>query len=210
MNEIARTGKPHYRIPIYAPQHGVIVRHNVHKHMYLPYDYPIMVIADLNSVWIEADVYEYQMDWVKRNLAAEIQVQAFPGRQFSGQVSYISPELDPRTRTLKVRLLVPNPESLLKPNMFAHVKIFGGPKNNVLKIPREALIVTGEREIVILDLGDGKYQPVDVVAGMRSQGEVEIISGLEEGDHVVVSGQFLIDSEANLQASFARFGNKEE
>jgi Cu(I)/Ag(I) efflux system membrane fusion protein len=205
-NEIARDGKPRFRLPIYSPRHGVIVRLNVENHQFIPANYAMFRIADLSSVWVEADVYEHQMEYVRRGLSAEIEVRAFPGQRFSGQVNYIYPELDPKTRTLRVRLLVPNPDGLLKPNMFADVHIFGGPKRDLLKIPREALIVTGKRESVILDRGDGRFQPVDVVSGMRSENEVEILSGLKEGDTVVTSGQFLIDSEANLQASFARFG----
>lgn len=206
MNEIARTGKPQFRLPIYAPRYGVIIRHNVKNHQFIPANYTMFTIADLSSVWVEADVYEHQMEYVRRGLTAEVEVKALPGERFSGQVNYVYPELDAKTRTLKVRLLVPNPKGLLKPNMFADVRIFGGPKRDLLKIPREALIVTGERESVILDRGDGKFQPVDVVSGMRSEDEVEILSGLKQGDKVVTSGQFLIDSEANLQASFARFG----
>ena len=208
MNEIARNKKPKHRLPIYSPMHGVIVRHNIHKHMYVYNDFPMFTIADLSTVWVEANVYEHQLDWVQKGLTAEIEVKAIPGKRFDAQITYIYPELDPRTRTLKVRLLVPNPDQLLKPNMFAEVRIFGGPKKNILTIPREALIVTGERESVVLDLGEGKYQPVDVVTGMRSQGQVEILSGIKEGDSVVVSGQFLIDSEANLQASFRRLGSE--
>ena len=168
----------------------------------------MLVIADLSTVWIEANVYEHQLEWIKRNLSAEIEVKALPGQRFTGHISYIYPELDPKTRTLRVRLLVPNPDQLLKPNMFAEVRIFGGPKKDLLKIPREALIVTGERESVVMDLGNGKYQPVDVVAGMHSNDEVEIISGLKENDRIVSSGQFLIDSEANLQASFSRMNSE--
>lgn len=208
-NEIARTGKPKFRLPIYSPQYGVIIRHNIHKHMYIPPDFPMLTIADLSSVWVEADVYEHQMQWVQRAQSVEIEVKALPGKRFPGQVNYVYPELDTKTRTLKVRLLVPNPEGLLKPNMFAEVRIYGGPKKDLLQIPREALIVTGERESVVLAKGEGKFQPVDVVAGMRSEGQVEILSGLQEGDEIVVSGQFLLDSEANLQASFARFGAAE-
>lgn len=207
MNEIARKGKPKHRLPIYSPMHGTIVRHNIHKHMYVYRNFPMMTIADLSTVWVEANVYEHQLEWVKRGLTAKVEVKALPGKWFTGQVVYIYPELDPKTRTLRVRILVPNPEGLLKPNMFAEARIFGEPKKNLLKIPREALIVTGERESVILDLGEGKYQPVDVVTGLHSQGEVEVVSGLKEGDQVVASGQFLIDSEANLEASFDRFGD---
>ncbi|MCK4865777.1 MAG: efflux RND transporter periplasmic adaptor subunit [Gammaproteobacteria bacterium] len=208
MNEIARKKKPKYRLPVYAPMHGTIVRHNIHKHKYVYNDFPMLVIADLSTVWVEANVYEHQLEWIKRNLSAEIDVKALPGQRFTGHISYIYPELDPKTRTLRVRLLVPNPDQLLKPNMFAEVRIFGGPKKDLLKIPREALIVTGERESVVMDLGNGKYQPVDVVAGMHSHDEVEIISGLKENDRIVSSGQFLIDSEANLQASFSRMNSE--
>lgn len=210
MNEIARQSKPKYRLPIYSPMVGTIVEHNIKKHMYVEEDDPMMVIADLSSVWVEANIYEHQLEWIQRNLTAEIEVKALPGKHFQGQLTYIYPELDPKTRTLRVRLLVPNPELLLKPNMFAEVRIFGGPKKNVVKIPREALIVTGERESVVKDLGDGRFQPVDVVTGMISGGEVEILSGLAPGDRIVASGQFLIDSEANLQASFSRMGSAGE
>jgi len=205
-NEIARTGKARHRIPIYSPQHGTIIRHEVKKHMYVEPDYPMFTIADLTSVWVEVDVYENQLEWIQLGLPTEIEVQALPGQRWQGQLTYIYPELDPKTRTLKVRLLVQNPDRKLKPNMFAQVRIYGGPKQDVLKIPREALIVTGERESVIVDLGEGKFKPLNVTTGMRSQGEVEIIKGLKQGDKIVVSGQFLIDSEANLQASFRRFG----
>lgn len=208
MNEIARKKKARYRLPIYAPVHGTIVRHNIHKHMYVYNSFPMFIIADLSTVWIEAKVYEHQLDWIKRNLTAGIEVKALPGKRFKGHITYIYPELDPKTRTLRVRLLVPNQDELLKPNMFAEVKIFGGPKKDLLKIPREALIVTGERESVVMDLGNGQYQPVDVVSGMHSHNEVEILSGLKENDHIVSSGQFLIDSEANLQASFSRLNSQ--
>jgi len=204
MNEIARAGKPKYRIPIYAPQHGTVIRNNLYKHMFVELGFTMMIIADLSTVWVEANVFEHQLDWIEPGLTAKITVQALPGRSWQGQLTYIYPELDPRTRTLKVRLLVPNPSEELKPNMFAQVDIFGGPKKEVLKIPRQALIMTGQRESVVLALGEGKFKPVNVITGMQSDDEIEIIEGLKQGDRVVISGQFLIDSEANLQASFLR------
>jgi len=205
-NEIAREGKPRFRIPIYSPRFGEIVQLNIKNHDFIPANYAMFTIADLSSVWVNADVYEHQMALVRRHQRAQVTVNALPGKKFDAQVYYVNPELDPRTRTMKVRLLVSNPDWDLKPNMFADVRIFTDPKRKVLTIPREALIETGKRSSVILDRGDGRFQPVDVVAGMRSDDQVEILSGLQEGDKVVVSGQFLIDSEANLQASFARFG----
>jgi Cu(I)/Ag(I) efflux system membrane fusion protein len=163
-------------------------------------------IADLSRVWVLVDIYEHQIDWLKPGAAAEMRVPARPGRQWEGEVDYLYPELDPTTRTLRVRLVFDNPDLSLKPNMFADVEIFAGPKREVLKIPAEALILTGERAAVVLALGDGRFQPVDVVTGMQRAGEVEILSGLEAGVRVVTSGQFLIDSESNLQASFQRLG----
>lgn len=204
INEIARTGKVHHRIPIYTNQHGNIIRHNVHKRQYVWEGEPMFTIADLSSVWVEANVYEHQLEWVKRNQTVDVTVQALPGKKWRGMVTYIFPELDPKTRTLRVRIRVRNYDSELKPNMFAKVEILGGAKTDVLSVSRQAVIKTGERESVILDKGNGQFQPVDVTIGMYSQGKIEILSGLEEGDKVVVSGQFLIDSEANLQSSYER------
>lgn len=206
LNRIARTGKALHRLPIYAPVAGRVLEHNVHKNQFVYADEEIMTIADTSTVWVEANVYEHQLEWLRLGLEAEVNVKALPGRKYKGEVNYINPELDPKTRTLVVRLRVPNVDDGLKPNMFAEVKIFGGPKEDVLSVPREALIITGERESVIIDQGDGHFRPRTVSAGMRSGGSVEILSGLEEGERVVVSGQFLLDSEANLRASFRRLG----
>jgi len=174
--------------------------------MYVTAASAMFSIADLSRVWVLVDIYEHQIDWVAPGLGAEIKVPARPGRSWQGKVDYLYPELDPKTRTLRVRLVFDNPGLVLKPNMFADVVIYGEPKRDVLKIPAEALIVTGERESVVKVLAEdsGGFQPVDVVSGMQQGGEVEILSGLDEGDEVVTSGQFLIDSESSLQASFTR------
>ena len=127
-----------------------------------------------------------------------------PGRDWQGEVEYIYPSLDQQTRTLKVRLRFDNPDEALKPNMFADVTIFGGAKKDVLLVRREALIRTGQEQRVILDVGDGRFQPRRVNAGIESGDYVEIVHGLREGDRVVTSGQFLIDSEASLKASILR------
>lgn len=206
--DIARSGKPMFRIPVYAPRYGEIVKYNVKKDQFIPANYPMFTIADLSYVWVIADVYQHQAEYVQRNLKADVAVDAVPGQRFEGHVYFINPVLDPRTRTMKVRLLVSNPHWKLRPNMFANVRIFDTPKQDVLIIPREALIVTGRRNVVIVDRGHGYFQPVDVTPGMTSGDKVEIKSGLKLGEKVVVSGQFLIDSEANLQASFQRFGTE--
>ncbi len=173
--------------------------------MYVTPSLEMFTIVDLSTIWVMVEVFEHQLDWVSRKLKAEIRVPALPGRVWKGKVDYVYPELAPQTRTLKVRLRFDNPKGRLKLNMFAQVEIHGKPKKGVLKIPQQALIVTGERESVIVALGEGRFKPVDVKTGMRSQGKVEILSGLKKGENIVLSGQFLIDSEANLQASFLRF-----
>ena len=129
---------------------------------------------------------------------------AYPGRVWEGTVQFIYPEVHPQARTLRARLEFQNAEELLMPNMFVEAVIYGGPKRDVLNLPREALILTGERELVVKVVGDNEFQPVVVETGMWQGDSVEVLAGLDEGDEVVLSGQFLIDSESNLQASFRR------
>ena len=191
-------------VPVLAPAGGVVTRLGVRHGMFVKPDMEIMEIADLSRVWVLVDVYEHQIDWLRTGASAEIRVPAYPGRVWEGEVEYIYPELDPKARTLRVRLAFDNPEGLLKSMMFADVVIYGGPQRDTLAVPAEALIQTGRRSSVVLALGDGRFRPVDVVTGMVAGGMVEILSGIEAGDEVVVSGQFLIDSEASLQASFLR------
>jgi len=193
-------------VPVVANARGVVTKLGARQGMYVKPEMEIVTIADLSRIWVLVDVYEHQIDWLAQGLSAEIRVPAYPGRVWEGTVEYIYPELDPKSRTLRVRLAFDNPEGLLKANMFADVVIYGGPKREVLAVPAEAVIATGKRSSVVLALGNGRFQPVDVVTGMESNGQVEILSGLSVGDQVVVSGQFLIDSESSLQASFLRMG----
>lgn len=204
IRDIEREREPRNTLPIRAPIDGVIVQLAARQGMYVTPATEMFTIADLDRVWVMVDVFEAQIDWLTPGLATEMRVPARPGRVWEGRVDYLYPDLDPKTRTLRARLVFDNPDQVLKPNMFANIVIYGGPKREVLKIPAEALIVTGERATVVKVLDTGRFQPVDVVPGMERAGEVEILSGLEEGDRIVLSGQFLIDSESSLQASFMR------
>lgn len=204
INQIAQNGSTRNTIPILAPIEGVITRMGLREGIYVTPGSELVTIADLLHVWVKVDVFEHQLAWLEPGLDAEIRIPAQPGRVWKGKVDYIYPELDPRTRTLQVRLSFENPENLLRPNMFADVVIFGAPREQTLTIPSEALIVTGERQAVVKALDEGRFKPVEVETGMRGSGKVEILSGLREGESVVVSGQFLIDSESSLQASFVR------
>jgi Cu(I)/Ag(I) efflux system membrane fusion protein len=207
IREIERAGETRNTIPVLSPIDGIVTMMTAREGMYVSKSSEMFTIADLSRVWVMVDVFEHQIAWIRPGLKAEISVPAHPGKTWEGEVDYLYPDLDPKTRTLKVRLVFPNPELDLKPNMFADAVIYGGPRRDVLKIPRQALIVTGERESVVTALGEGRFQPVDVVSGMRRGDEVEILSGLSEGDEIVVSGQFLIDSESSLQASFMRMSD---
>jgi Cu(I)/Ag(I) efflux system membrane fusion protein len=204
---LERSMEPKSIIPITAPQGGVVIEHNVREGMFVtPLD-NMFTIVDLSEVWVMVDVFEHQHAWVKPGLNAEITTPAYPGRTWEGSVDFVYPEVHPKARTLRARLEFRNPEGLLLPNMFVEVVIYGGPKREVLILPREALILSGERELVVRALGDGRFQPVEIKTGMWRGEELEVLSGLAEGDEVVVSGQFLIDSESNLQASFRRMGD---
>jgi Cu(I)/Ag(I) efflux system membrane fusion protein len=170
----------------------------------------VMTIADLSSVWVLADIFEGQADWVREGQTAEVRLPSVAGKVWEGKVEYIYPNLDPETRTLKVRMRFDNPDETLKPNMLAEVAIFGGPRHDVLAIPREALIETGKQQRVVVAEGEGRFQPREVMVGVERGEWVEISQGLEEGEEVVVSGQFLIDSESSLQASLTRFEGPED
>jgi Cu(I)/Ag(I) efflux system membrane fusion protein len=192
------------RVAIYAPQDGVVSTLPVREGMFVKPADRVMSLADLSQVWLLAEVFERQADWVKVGQDADVVLPYQPGTQLEGRVEYIYPALDPRTRTLKVRLRFANPDETLKPNMYANVKIYGGPRENVIVIPLEALIRTGREERVVIDLGEGRFASRSVTAGIESGDWVEIVSGIEPGDRVVTSSQFLIDSEASLKASMQR------
>ena len=201
IGDIERRRETRQTIPVLTPIDGVVTEMVAREGMYVSAASAMFTIADLSRVWVLVDIFEHQIDWIAPGLTAEIRLPARPGKIWEGKVDYLYPALDPKSRTLRVRLVFENPDLALKPNLFANVVIDGGPRREVLKIPSEALIVTGARESVVKALGDGRFQPVQVVAGMQSGGEVEILSGLEENDEIVVSGQFLIDSESTLRHS---------
>ena len=197
-------------ISIYAPQNGVVSKFPVRDGMFVNPSKSVMTLADLSSVWLLAEVFERQAEWVKVGQPAEVRLSYIPGRVWEGKVEYIYPTLDPETRTLKVRLRFENPDEKLKPNMYANVKIFGGATEDTIVIPLEALIRTGREERVIIALGEGRFEARNVKAGIESGEFVEILEGLDEGETVVTSAQFLIDSEASMRASLNRMAGPEE
>jgi Cu(I)/Ag(I) efflux system membrane fusion protein len=210
IQQLKQTRKTNQLVDVYAPQDGIISELKVREGSRVTPETEIMSLVDLSNIWMIAQIYEDQANWVKVGEVAEARLPAFPGKIWKGEIDYIYPEVDPITRTLKVRFRFNNPEGLLKPNMYANIKLFGESKPNVLTIPMEALIRTskGDRVVVSNDKGQFDVRPVSV--GIESSDQVEILSGLTSGEKVVVSGQFLIDSESNLKSSFERLEGKKE
>ena len=207
--QLKKTRRVQQTITLYAPQDGVVSTLPVREGMFVRPAMRVMSLADLSSVWLLAEVYERQADWVKVDQPAEVRLTYRPGEVWQGEVEYIYPSLDPKTRTLRVRLQFDNPQEVLKPNMYASVRIFGGPREDIIVVPLQALIRTGRAERVIIALGDGRFEAREVQAGIESGDWIEIIEGLDAGEEVVISGQFLIDSEASLKASLMRMSKPE-
>ncbi|EKE25542.1 MAG: hypothetical protein ACD_5C00125G0002 [uncultured bacterium] len=191
-------------IDIYAHQDGVVTELNVREGMRVTPETEMMSLVDLSSIWMIAQIFEEQASWVKVGESAEARLSAFPGKIWKGEVEYIYPQVDPTTRTLKVRFRFHNPDEILKPNMYANITLFAEPKSKVLSIPLEALIRSSQSNRVIVSLSDGRFQARTVTTGIESGDKIEILSGLKAGEKVVVSGQFLIDSETNLKAGLER------
>ena len=208
---IERSGKMQARATLYAPVSGVITELGVREGMTVMPGTTLFRINDLSSVWVNAEVPEARAAAVKPGEAVQARTPAYPGTVFNGKVSAILPEVNPTTRTLKVRIELANPEGRLSPGMFANVDFAAAEKRDILLAPTEAVIQTGKRSVVIVaDAGrDGKQQfaPVDVEIGTEASGMTEIRSGLAAGMKVVLSGQFLIDSEASLKSSGTRMSD---
>jgi Cu(I)/Ag(I) efflux system membrane fusion protein len=182
-----------------SPTQGVVIKKNVVEGMKVNPGMELYSIADLSRVWIIASVYEYEIPFLKLGQEAEITLPYEPGIRYTGKVSFIYPYLSAKTRTAQVRMEFNNPGLKLKPDMYADVVIKTGGAGNVLLAPSEAVIRTGTRNVVIRSLGGGKFLPTEVTVGPESEGFIQIVSGLGEGEEIVTSGQFLIDSESNLR-----------
>lgn len=194
---------------VYAQHTGVVQNLNIRPGVYVEPGMEALALADLSGVWLLVDIFGQQASGIKPGVTAEIRFDDFPGRRWQGEVDYVYPDVTGATRTLKVRLRLANPDLQLRPNMYASVRLKVGVTRAALQMPGAALIRTGAGERVIVALGDGKFAQRTVVAGVETGDQVEIIDGLTEGETVVTSGQFLIDSEASLTASLERLSSPE-
>lgn len=210
IERIRKSRQTEQLVDIFSPIDGIIAELNVREGMRIAPETEIMSLVDLSSVWIMAQIFEQQASWVTQGQEAKAKLLSFPSQELKGKVEYIYPEVDPTTRTLKVRFLFDNPHYMLKPNMYANVTLFLSPKENVLSIPTEALIRYSKGDRVIVTVGPGRFLARPVTTGIETSDRIEIVSGLKEGELIVTSGQFLIDSEANLKASTQRLTEQNE
>ena len=204
IRELERTRKIKKSIHIHTPADGIVMKIGAREGQYVTPATEIYMIADLHKIWVYADIYEYELPWVKENDPVEMQLAGIPGKVFKGHVAYIYPYAESKTRTIKVRLVFENPELLLKPEMFAEVTIFVSKQPNEIVIPSEAVIRSGTRAQVFVVRGRGKFEPRLVKLGLSSNGKVTVLEGLKEGEEVVTSAQFLIDSESKLREATAK------
>ncbi len=202
---LARRGRAEKTLPVLSPFTGVVTEKHANEGMKVDPGMQVYRIADLSKVWVIATVYEYQLPYLEAGQAAEMTLPYVPGQTFAGRVAYIYPYLDTKTREAQVRLEFDNPAGLLKPGMFANVELRSRLAAEATLAPRSAVIDTGVRQVAFVSLGEGKFSPRDVETGVSTDdGKVQILAGLEPGEIVVTSGQFLLDSEANMREALAK------
>lgn len=201
LDEIDRTREVPAAFTWYAPRDGIVLARNATEGMKMSAGDVLFRIADLSTIWVLADVPEYVLASVEPGQSATIRLRSLPGRTFQGRVALIYPQVNPTTRTTKVRIAIPNPDGALRPDMYADVEIAAGGTRPVTAVPDSALIDTGTRQIVILGKGEGRFEPREVKIGTRGGGYTEIREGIAVGDRIVVTANFLIDAESNLKAA---------
>ena len=192
-------------ITIFSPTSGVVVKKSALKGHYVKAGEHQYEIADLSTVWVDVDIYEYELPWVHKGMPAEMELSYIPGKRYAGEVLFIYPYLDPKTRTARLRLSFSNPGNQLKPGMYANVYLQNTLPGKRLVVPQEAVIDSGVRKRVFVSRGKGKFEPRDVTIGAEGNDyEFEVIDGLAEGEEIVLSGQFLFDSESRLKEAIAK------
>jgi Cu(I)/Ag(I) efflux system membrane fusion protein len=189
---------------IHAPKGGTVLKIGARQGQFVSPKTELYLIADLSTVWVYAEIYEYELPWVSAGDKVEMTLASVPGRTFRGEVSYIYPYAEAKTRTTKVRLVFDNPESVLRPRMLADVTIKAAEQPAQIVVPSEAVIRSGDYNQIFVMTPSGDFDPRRVILGIESNGEVAIESGVNAGEQVVVSAQFLVDSESKLREATAK------
>jgi RND family efflux transporter MFP subunit len=208
IDHLKQTGEVQKTLTIHSPASGVVTEKMALQGMNVKPGMRLYTIADLSTVWVLADVYEYQLPWVRIGQEARMTLPYLPEREFTGRVAYIYPYLEGHARVAKVRLEFPNPSGELKPDMYANVTLRADLDRQALLIPREAYIDSGQRQVAFVALGEGRFQPREIRVGVEAEnGQVEVLDGLDAGERVVTSGQFLLDAESKLKEAIQKMRN---
>lgn len=202
IQELERRGAPKKTMTFYSPVDGIVMDKMIFKGKSVMAGMELYKIVDLSTVWVIADIYQYELPWVKVGQDAEIELSYLPGKTFKGKVTYIYPMLSMETKTAKVRVEVKNTAAFdFKPEMYATVKLASPVVVQAVAVPDQAIIRSGERNIVVIALGGGYFDPREVKLGVMAEGYVQVLEGIMDGEKIVISSQFLIDSESNLKAA---------
>ena len=200
-------------LTVHAPTDGVVagIMQDSLEGMYVKAGMDLYKIADLSAVWVHADIYETDLPWVREGMPAVVSFRNDPEQVYRGKVLYLYPEVNKQTRTLKVCVAVPNPKRRMRPGMYADVSVEGPKIKGAVIIPRSAVLRTGERDLVFLDLGEGRFRPQEVRLGVAGEGDrIQILNGVEPGQEVVVQAQFMLDSESRIQEAIAKFMTRDQ
>ncbi|CAA0106015.1 Cation efflux system protein CusB [BD1-7 clade bacterium] len=204
ISALRKSRKVSGRLKVQSDRDAVVTHIGVREGNYIKPETNIATLASLKTIWLDVDVFEADSIWMREGLAASVQFAGYPGDVWHSQVAYVYPELDPKTRSLRLRMVMDNRDGRLRPNMFSKVTIQAEPRVDVLSVPREAVIHSGNGARVVVALGDGRFAVNAVKTGVVNQERVEILQGLKAGDDVVISGQFLLDAEANGEEALQR------
>ncbi|MBI4644177.1 MAG: efflux RND transporter periplasmic adaptor subunit, partial [Deltaproteobacteria bacterium] len=202
---LQKTGEVKKDLTLSSPVNGIVIKRMVTQGQMVQAGMPLLEVADLSEVWIDGDVYEYELPWVKVGQHAEVTLAYIPGETFHGKVQYIYPYLKGSTRTARVRLSFPNPGLKLKPEMYGQVFIHAPLPQPVVTVPSEAILDSGEKQLVFIALGKGRFEPREVKVGVEGDDSLrEVTAGLKGGEEVVTSAQFLLDSESRIREAIAK------
>ena len=207
ISEIERSGQVHKTLTLRAPFGGYVLEKNVLAGQKIMAGEALYKVADLSTLWVEGEVFEQDLSTVHVDESVQADFAALPGEHRTGRISYIYPTLNPETRTVRVRVVLSNPNLTLKPGMYATLRIAGRARANVLTVPRSAVLSTGERSIVFVREANGQLTPREVALGTTSADRIEVLRGLTKGETVVASGTFLVDAESNLGTALGGMGN---
>lgn len=207
VKSLAKSGETRRTLTFRSPVNGIVTEKRAVQGMRFMPGEALYQVTDLSSVWAVADVFEQDIAWVKPGAKAKVKINAYPDKSFEGTISYVYPTLKAETRTIPVRIDLPNPNNQLKPGMFAQLELPTAAKGAVVTVPNSAVIDSGTRQIVLVQAREGRFEPRDVKLGARSDERIEVLDGVREGEQVVVAANFLIDAESNLKAAVGSFGH---